>query len=106
MKTKVTNWEAAQNAAKENVVARPQNPTKTTHFSPAQFAKLTAAIEKAYPDLKPDTAAVSAAGIGKDGLSVKMAVYARPKAGGIPGANVNLYRSGSAVWTNVEPIVL
>jgi hypothetical protein len=103
---KTTNWEDAQTAAKDSVVARPQNPTRTTRFTPDQFAKLCAAIEKAYPDLKADKPAVAAAGIGKDGLSVKMACYARPKAGNIPGANVNLYRSGSAVWTNVEPIAL
>jgi hypothetical protein len=101
-----TNWAEAQQAAQANVVARPANPTKTTSFTPAQFAKLCKAIESAYPDLKPDPDAVAKAGIGKDQLSVKMAVYSRKKTSGVPGANVNLYRSGSAVWTGVEPITL
>lgn len=100
------NWAEAQDAAKAKVVAAPINPTKTTHFTPAQFAKLCKAIEQTYADLRPDTDAVAKAGVGKDQMSIKLAVYSRRKAGSQPGANVTLYRSGTCVWTNLEPVAL
>ena len=100
------NWNKAQEKATQKVLKAPVNPTKVTALAPKQFSALCKAIEAAYPDLTGDEQAVENAGVGKNGAAVKLAVYARPKGSGLPGANVTIYGSGKVVWTNLEPIAL
>jgi len=101
-----TNWKSARNEARSKVLAVAINPTKTTLFATKLADELCGQIEAAYPDLSPDLDAVRKAGAGKDGGPQKLAVYARKadKASGIKAANVTLYGSGKAVWTNCEPL--
>lgn len=102
------NWNKAHKAAKAKVMPTQVNPTKVTFYDTHAFAKACAAIEAAYPDAVASEDAVIAAGVGRDGAPIKMAVYIRKanKAEGQKSANVTLYNSGKAVWTNLEPVPL
>lgn len=102
----IKDFKAAQKKASPlaNTGAMPE----TTIIAPADWDKLCAKIEEAYPDLQPDFAAVVAAGKGKNGMAVKLAVYkaAGNKAAGLKSRNVTVYSSGKVIWTNLAPITL
>lgn len=100
------NWANAHEAAKAKVVPQQVNPTVVTQYARKDFARLCKLIEKTYSDLAPSEAAVAAAGIGRDGDPIKMAVYTRKAGNGLKASNVTLYCTGKAVWTNLEPVAL
>ena len=77
-------------------------------FQPKTWETYLSKIAEAYPDLGLDLAAVENAGRAATGEPVKYAVLTRAKnpAEGIKAANVTLYSSGKAVFTNLAAVVL
>lgn len=85
-------------------VTRPE----VVHFQPKTWDKYLTKIMETYPDLEIDLQAVENAGRAATGEPVKYAVLKRGKnaAEGIKAANVTLYSSGKAVFTNLAAIAL
>jgi len=83
--------------------ARPNAPTQvtqTTTIDIANLEQLAKAIEKAYPGMTLNEAAITKAGLAPTGeVMVPFAAHDRKTKGG-----VTVYYNGKVVWTAIEPV--